>query len=388
VRVSREVSPTLLAPVHVRPVNTASDRRRFIAFPYTLYRESPYWVAPLRRDQWQLLFSKNNPFFLHSRIVPFIAEDSRGRVLGRIAAIINGMHQKRHNDGVGFFGFFECVERDDVAAALFDAVAATLREQACAAMRGPTNPSINESSGVLVDGFDRAPSLIMPYNPPYYERFLLQYGFERRMRMWAYYGAWKHLNTSRLKRGAELVRRRIPGLSLRNPDMSRFAEEALTMCEIYNRAFNDGWGNVPLTEAEFMYAAKAMRPILDPNLIFFLEHRGCPVGFSLSLPNINIALSHLPDGRLFPTGFLKLLGYLRFGKPLEFRTVVLALLPEYQRRGLDSLLILSTIEKGREHGYVASELGWVMDNNVVLRNALDNLGAVVDKEYALFEKRL
>jgi GNAT superfamily N-acetyltransferase len=255
-------------------------------------------------------------------------------------------------------------------------------------MRGPTNPSINESSGLLVKGFDRVPSLLMPYNPPYYEQFLLRYGFERVMRMWAYYGAWKHLNTDRLRRGASVVRRRMPGLVIRNPDMSRFTEEALTMHGIYNRAFDDGWGNVPMSEAEFLHMAKAMRPVLDPRIIFFLEHEGRVVGFSLSLPNINTALHHLPDGRLFPFGFLRLLSRLRFGARAEFRTIVLALLPEYKRRGLDSLLILETIEKAREHGYLGSELSWVMDDNIVLKNALDHLGAVIDKEYAMFEKRI
>lgn len=384
---SSEASPAL-APVRIRPVSTARDRRRFIAFPYTLYRSSPYWVAPLRRDQSQLLFSKDNPFFLHSHIKTFIAEDATGRVLGRIAAIVNGAHLRRHNDSVAFFGFFDCVERYEVAAALFDSASAYLNEQGLRAMRGPTNPSINESSGLLVNGFDRAPSFLMPYNPPYYEQFLLRYGFERVMRMWAYYGAWKHLNIDRLRRGADVVMRRVPNLSLRNPDMSRFTQEALIMHGIYNRAFDQSWGNVPLSEAEFLYMAKAMRAILDPRIVFFLEHEGRAVGFSLSLPNVNPALRHLRDGRLFPFGFLRLLGRLRFGTRPEFRTIILALLPEYQRRGLDSLLILNTIEKGRRHGYLASELSWVMDDNVVLRNALDHLGAVIDKEYAMFEKRI
>lgn len=384
---SSEASP-ILSPVRVRAVRTFRDRRRFIAFPYTLYRSSPHWIAPLRRDQAQLLFSKKNPFFLHSRIEPFIAEDASGRVLGRIAAIVNGMHLKRYGDGVGFFGFFECVERYDVAAALFEAVAAYLRAQGSSVLRGPTNPSINECSGLLVKGFDRTPAVLMPYNPPYYENFLLRYKFERAMTMCAYYGAWKHLRAERLGRGVELVKRRIPGLSIRNPDMSRFIEDAKTMCGIYNRAFETGWGHVPMSEDEFLHMAKAMRPILDPNLVFFLEHHGRPVGFSLSLPDINALLRHLPDGRLLPFGWLKLLGYTLFGERRECRTAVLALLPAYQRRGLDSFLILKTIESAQRHGYVGGELSWVMDNNVVLKNALHKLGAVIDKEYALFEKHI
>lgn len=386
-RVPRE-APPIPAPFQVRPVRTFRDQRRFIAFPYTLYSSSPYWVAPLRRQQAQLLFSKKNHFFRHGRIAPFIAEDASGRVLGRIAAVVNGMHLKKHGDGAGFFGFFECVERYEVADGLFDAAAAYLRAQGLSVLRGPANPSINESSGLLVKGFDRTPAILMPYNPPYYEDFLLRYKFERKKTMWAYYGAWKHLNAERLRRGAELVKQRMPGLRVRNPDMSRFAEEAGIMCRIYNQAFDAGWGHVPISEAEFLYMAKAMRPTLDPNLVFFLEHDGQPVGFSLSLPDYNALLRHLPDGRLCPFGFLKLLGYAWFGERRECRTAVLALLPAYQRRGLDSLLILNTIEGAQRHGYVGGELGWVMEDNVVLKNALKHLGAVVDKEYALFEKHI
>ena len=379
---------TSVSSIQIRPVSTSRDRRRFIAFPYELYCSSPYWIAPLRREQQQLLFSKENPFLLHSKIVPFIAEDASGQVLGRIAAIVNGMHLQTHNDGVGFFGFFECIERYDVAAMLLDAVAAYLRAQGLLYMRGPTNPSINECSGLLTKGFDRTPSILMPYNFPYYEDFLLEYGFERKMRMTAYYGAWKHLNTDRMKRGVEVTQKRMPGLRIRKPDMSRFEEETRIMWQIYNQAFASGFGHVPMTEAEFMYMANGMRPILDPNLVFFLEHNQHPVGFSLSVPDVNAMLRHVPDGRLFPFGLIKLLGAKWFGKCREFRTAVMALLPEYQRRGLASFLILSTIEEGRHHGYVASELSWVMDDNVVLKNSLEKLGAVVDKEYALFEKQL
>src|SRR5207253_3119159 len=116
------------------------------------------------------------------------------------------------------------------------------------------------------------------YNPAYYRNFLVRYGFEREMTMWAYYGAWKHLNTERLRWGAEIVKRRMPGLHIRDPDMSRFTDEARTMCRIYNQAFDTGWGHVPITEAEFLYMANAMRPFLDPGIVFFLEHDGCPVG--------------------------------------------------------------------------------------------------------------
>ena len=377
-----------LSPVHVRPVLTARDRQRFIAFPYSLYSSSPYWTAPLRRYQSELLFSKKNPFFTHGEITPFIAEDASGQVVGRIAAIANGTHSKRYEDGVGFFGFFECVERCDVAAQLFDTAAAHLKAEGFSSMRGPTNPSINECSGLLVNGFDRRPSILMPYNPPFYQDFVLRCGFQRTMGMTAYYGAWRHLDTARLQRGVDIVKRRMPGVRIRPPDMSRFTDEVRIMWRIYNEAFDASWGHVPMSEAEFMYMARSMRAILDPNIIFFLQHNASAIGFSISLPDVNIVLRHLPDGRLFPFGFIKLLGATWFGKCREVRTAVLSLLPAYQRRGLDSLLILSTIDQVRQRGYVGGELSWVMDNNVVLKNALAKLGAIVDKEYALFEKRI
>lgn len=325
---------------------------------------------------------------MHGAIEAFIAVDASGEVVGRIAAIVNGNHLKTHNDGVGFFGFFECIEDYGVAGALLHAASKHLQAQGLTAMRGPANPTINESSGLLIHGFDRSPSILMPYNPPYYERFFLQYGMERKMTMRAYYGAWKHLNRDRLQRATEIVQGRTPGLRVRNPNLDQFTEEVRTMHRIYNAAFAGGWGHVPMSEAEFLHAAKTMRPILDPDVAFFLEHDGRPVGFSLSLPNVNLLLRHIPDGRLFPFGFLKLAARAWLARPCEFRVLVLALLPAYQRRGLDTLLILATIESGRQHGYLAGELSWVMDNNIVLRNALHKLGAVVDKEYAFFQGRL
>ncbi|HZI88673.1 MAG TPA: hypothetical protein VFD48_17705, partial [Pyrinomonadaceae bacterium] len=150
-----EISDASQSQIKVRPVLTARDRRRFIAFPYSLYSSSRYWTAPLRRDQSQLLFSKKHPFFSHGQIAPFIAEDASGTVVGRIAAIVNGTHSKRYDDGVGFFGFFECVEQYDVAALLFDTATAHLKAKGFNSMRGPTNPSINDCSGLLVKGFDR-----------------------------------------------------------------------------------------------------------------------------------------------------------------------------------------------------------------------------------------
>jgi GNAT superfamily N-acetyltransferase len=374
--------------VQVVPVSHWWQLRRFIDFPYRLYRDYPYWIPPLRRDVAETLNPRKNPFFEHGKIQPFLALDAQGHTVGRIAAIVNGMHLKKYKDGVGFFGFFECVPDFSVAQALFEAAARWLRHQGLTHMRGPANPSLNEVAGLLIEGFDRAPSILMPYNPPYYAAFLEQAGFTRVMTMWAYYVHKKYVKTEKLERGVELVRRRNPSITLRTLDLSRFDEEARTVLDIYNEAWSDNWGHVPMTENEFQHMARAMRKVVDPELVFILEDAGRPIAFSLLLPNLNQALRHVRNGRLLPFGLIKLLLALKLGAVYETRMPLMGIRKAYHGRGLDALLVLETIQRGKLRGYEACEMSWVLDTNKVLLNALVHLGAVVDKAYALYEKPL
>jgi len=383
----RTVTRKSLTPVTIRPVTSRSDRKRFIDFQYDFYRGHPYFVPPLRMDVEHVLNPKKNAFFEHGKIQLFMAFDASGTPVGRIAGIVNGMHLKKYGDGNGFFGFFECIEDYSVAEALLDAVRTWLQEQNLQGMRGPTNPSMNDTAGLLVNGFDREPSILMPYNPPYYETFLLKYGFERAMTMWAYYIHKKYTNIDKLKRGVELIYRRNPGLKLRTLDMSRFDEEARNVLRIYNDAWEHNWGHVPMTEAEFTQLANQLKQIVDPKVVYILELDGEMVAFSVSIPNLNLALKHVKDGRLLPTGLLQLLARGKFGGIYELRTPLMGVLQKYQGRGFDAILNLAIIEEGPKYGYDASEMSWVLDANKVLRNALVSFGGVVDKEYAMFEKR-
>lgn len=377
-----------LSGITVRPVDSGNDLKQFIDFPYSFYKTYDHWVAPLRMDVAKTLNPKKNPFFDHGQIQPFLATDGAGNVVGRIAGIVNGMHLKKYEDGNGFFGFFECVEEYDVAAALFDAAANWLRTQGMTGVRGPANPSLNDTAGLLVDGFDREPSILMPYNPAYYEDFLLRYGFERVMTMWAYYVHKKYVQIDKLRRGAQIVHRRNPGLTLRTLDMKRFNEEARTVLDIYNDAWSDNWGHVPMTEAEFEHLVADLKQVVDPEMVFFLEKDDEPVAFSISLPNLNLALKHIPNGRLLPFGLPKLLGYDKFGGIHEVRMPLMGVRKAYQGRAFDTLPILATIENGPRLGYDACEMSWVLDSNNVLKNALHALNGVVDKEYGMFEKTL
>ena len=376
---------TTASSITVHPVSGRRERQRFIDVPYEFYPSRyPQWVPPLRRDEKKTLDPGTNAFFEHGDIQLFLAENEAGAVVGRVAGIVNGMHLDTHDDDTGFFGFFECIEDYDVAAALLDAATAWLQDQGLDRVRGPANPSLNDTAGLLVDGFDREPSILMPYNPPYYEDFLTRYGFERVMTMWAYYVHKKYVEYDRLRRGANLVKRRTPGLDIRSLDMSRFAEEARTILDIYNDAWSDNWGHVPMTDREFEQLADEMKQIVEPEMVFLIEHEGEPVAFSITLPNINQALKHVPDGRLFPLGLPKLLLYATYGV-YECRMPLMGVRPEYQGKGLDALLVLETIENGPPNGFDACEMSWVLDTNDRLKNHVESLGAVVDKEYALFE---
>ncbi|NNE36238.1 MAG: hypothetical protein HKN13_13445 [Rhodothermales bacterium] len=373
--------------ISIRPAVTKGEIRRFIDFPYQLYRDEEYYVAPLRMDISKALNPKKNAFFEHGQIQPFLALDASGKTLGRIAGIENGMHLKKYNDGNGFFGFFECIEDYSVANALLDAAAKWLQDRGLTGVRGPTNPSMNDICGLLVDGFDRRPSIMMPYNLSYYKDFLERYGFTRAMTMWAYYVHKKYVDVSKLDRGVAIVKRRNPSLSIRTLDMTRFEEEAQTILDIYNEAWSRNWGHVPMTQAEFSQLTHEMKQVVDPRIVYIVEDNGTPVAFSISLPDMNIALKEVPDGKLFPTGLPKLLARAKFGGISEVRTLLMGVRLAWQGKGLDALMNHAIIHEGPRFGYSGCEMSWVLDANSKLINTLVNINSVKDKEYAMYEMR-
>lgn len=376
---------TVALPVTITRVESRADLRAFVDFPYRLYRDNRNWVPPLRRDVQHLLDPDKNAFFEHGAIQPFLARDASGAVVGRIAGVHNGMHLQRYSDGVGFFGFFETVERYEVAEALFDAAADWLRGLQLVTMRGPTSPSLNDTAGLLTDGFDLPPSILMPYNPPYYEAFLTRYGFEPAVKMLSYYVHKKYMDADKLRRGVALVKRRYPNLTLRPLDPKRFKEDVKVAMEIYNEGWADNWGFVPYTEAEAQKLAADLKQILDPDLFLFAEEDGVPVAFSVLLPDLNQALVHVRDGRLVPLGLAKILAYSKSGAVYNSRMPLMGIRPSHKGRGIDGMLVLETIDRGVPKGYDSCELSWILESNTRMRNFLDNLGTAIDKRYALYD---
>jgi len=369
----------------VTPVNGWRDKRAFIQFPYKLYKDAPFWVPPLRMDTATQTNPKKNAFFAHGDMQLFLARDTSGQVVGRIAAIKNGMHLSKYDDGMGFFGYFETIDDEATSRALLDAAAQWLRAQGLSGMRGPTNPSLNDTAGLLVGGFDRQPSILMPYNFEYYQRHLENYGFSKVMTMWAYYGHARMNNVDRLRRGTDLLMKRWPTLSFRNLDMSRFEDEARLLMDIYNDAWSENWGHVPMTEAEFSQLAKEMKQIIDPRLVIIVEDKGEAVAFAVSLPDLNYAFKTIPSGRLLPTGLLKLFFLATSGIIREIRMPLMGVKKSHQGKSLDAILVAKTSDIALELGLNGCEMSWVLDNNVRLINALETMGAIKDKEYALLE---
>ena len=373
----------------VAPVTSRRDRKAFIQFQYDLYSDTEVWVPPLRMDTAKSINPKKNAFFEHGEIQTFLARDSsRGKVVGRIAAIKNGMHLKKYNDDVGFFGFFECIDDIDVSGALFEAAADWLRGKGLSVMRGPTNPSMNDIAGLLVDGFDKQPAILMPYNHGYSEQLLLENGFERVMTMWAYYNNSKLIKSEKLKRGTALLMRRYPGLSVRRMDKSIFEQEAKIILDIYNDAWSDNWGHVPMTDNEFAQLAKELKQIVDERLVVIVEDEGEPIAFAITLPDLNFAFKTLKSGRLLPTGILKLLFLVSSGVIREVRMPLMGVRKSHQRKGIDAILVHHTLENAVKLGVLGCEMSWVLDENMALRNSLEAMGGIKDKEYAMLERRI
>jgi len=371
--------------ISVVTVEDEVGKLQFIKFPFKLYKNEPNWVAPLIFEVKNNLDEKKNPFFKHSKIKLFLAyKDSN--LAGRIAAIINSNHNEFHNDKTGFFGFFECINDNEVANALFKSAEDFLRINNMDVIRGPVNLSTNDDVGLLVDSFDLPPVLMMPYNFPYYEALITSYGFKKVKDLFAYRVTEKIIQDKpimdKLERVANIVLKR-EGLKIRQINLNDFNSEIKLLREVYNRAWEHNWGFVPMTEEEFYYMAKNLKAIANPEYIFIAEKDSKPVGFSLTLLDYN-QIFHKMNGRIFPTGIFKLL----FGKKKinRIRVVAMGIVKEYQKRGVEAVFIRDTIKNGIKNGVKECEISWVLEDNIPMVQTAENIHAEQYKTYRIFDK--
>ncbi len=365
----------------VRPVHSRRDEMRFIKTQWIPYKGNPYWVAPLIMDRKKLIDRRKNPFYKHAEMELFLAERD-GKPVGRIAAILNHNHNKEHNENIGFFGFFESIEDKEVAHALLDAARDWLAQKGVDAIRGPANPSVNDEYGMLIEGFDKSPAIMMPYNPPYYLDFVESYGFRkaRDLNAWGVYG--ERVITEKLRRGTELVKKRY-GFTFRTINFKDFENEVRIIRELYIKAWERNWGEVPMTEEEFRYAANDMKMIADPDCIVIAELEGKPVGFGLSLPDINQVLVDNRGGYLLPA--LVRLKLFWKKKIKRVRIIILGALEEYRHTGIGGALFYETGMHGMAKGYFEGEASWILEDNVMMNRGAELMQGEITKRYRVYQ---
>jgi GNAT superfamily N-acetyltransferase len=375
-----------MSDIAITPVDRSRDLSEFIAFPYALHRRDPLWVPQLRRDVKVMLVPKRNPFFEHAEARYFLARRN-GRVVGRIAAIENRAHNEFHADRVGFFGFFESIDDRAVAGALFDAAAGWLRARELNVLRGPASFSTNDEVGLLVEGFDTPPTLMMPHNPRYYADLIEASGFTRAKDLLAYQSLAENAQLDgpfmqRLRHGTDILAKRYH-ISVRPIDPKRFDEEITVIKQLYNQAWERNWGFVPMTEHEIDHVAAQLKQIMVPELVLFAYCQDRPIGFAVSLPDLNVALKTNPSGRLFP-GILKILWAAR--KISRLRILMLGTIPEWRSKGVDALMYRHIWERGMARGFNWGEAGWILEDNRPMNNGIERLGFVAYKRYRLYDR--
>jgi hypothetical protein len=370
------------AGVEVAAVRDRRERAAFVALPYRLHRADRCWTPPLRRDVRALLDPAVNPFFEHGEVACFLARRG-GSPVGRIAAVHNRAHNAFHGDRVGFFGLFEAQDDAAAAQALFDAAAAWLRARGLDTMRGPASFSTNDECGLLVAGFDDPAVLLMPHNPRYYQALFEGAGFARAKDLLAYQTTSDRL-PERLVKGVRAVERR-HGVRTRTLDPGRFDAELALVKRLYNRAWERNWGFVPMSDREIDHVAAQLRPVIVPQLVVFAEAAGETVGIGVALPDLNVALRANRSGRLLP-GMLRLLWAAR--RIRRIRVFMLGTLPEWRARGVDAVLYERIWREGTARGYRWAEAGWILEDNLPMRNALVRMGFEAYKTYRLYERPL
>jgi GNAT superfamily N-acetyltransferase len=363
------------------------QQKAFLDFPQKLYRDDPYWIPQFRIEQSGLVgfkfFWHKDPFYEHNECQAFLAMDGQ-KVLGRICAILNRGHLERYHDGVGFFGFFDCIQDVGVAGELFDAAGNWLRERNCTVIRGPVNPSLNHTLGLLIDGFNSSPMFMMTYNPPYYENLFEDNGFRKSQDLYAYWGEIGMLPkvNAKLQPVCDQIRERT-GAKSRSVNTKRFQEDVEMFLNIYNRALTNTWGFVPMSKNEIREMAFFLKFLIVPELTTAIEIDGKMVGASFALPDYNPRIKAI-GGRISPLRLFKLLR--RKDKIKSIRIISTNVLPEYQMQGLGMLLLNALVPKVLQSGISDAEFSWVLESNSFSRGALEKGGAIRTKTYRVYDK--
>lgn len=370
--------------VQIKPVESKRDLKNFILFPWKIYAGDPNWVPPLILEMKEKLDTKRNPFFEHASMQLFLAIKD-GEIVGRIAAIIDRLHNQVHHEQVVFFGLYESINDQEVAQALLDAASLWGKSQGMTVLRGPMNLSMNDECAFLLEGFDSPPVIMMPYNPPYYIELMDKCGLVKAKDLYAYYMTRDHETAAKVKTIVDRVKEETK-FRLRLVNMKQLDEEARKIQLIYNDAWSRNWGFVPWTENEMKHMVKRLKQFADPHLVIFAEDQANrPIGFAFGLPNYNEILKKL-NGRLTPWGIVIFLLNRRRIKGM--RAVVFGVVREYQHTGLSYWLYWQLEQNARQRGYEWCEMSWLLEDNVPILRFCESIGGRLYKKYRIYQKEI
>jgi hypothetical protein len=371
-----------MATLEIRPVAGNIEFRQFIDYPYELYAHDSRWIPELRLSARERLTPKKNPFFAHADVSLFLARRN-GTIAGRVAAIDDRLHNERHRDNVAMFGFFEAADAE-AGRALLAAAETWARQRGRAAIRGPISPSLNESGGLLVDGFDTDPMLLMPRNPPEYAACIESAGYAKAKDLYAWLYDLRHGVPEVMARLAERMRERLK-LRLGPLNVKNFAREAERLRVLYTSAWNNNWGFVAPTPEEFQRIAKEMKPILDPRCTVAAEVDGRMVACAVAVPDVNQALKGT-DGRLTLSTIWRLL---RRNKYIDqARLLLLGVDPQFRTVGIYPLLIEQLHRQIAGSQYRRIEFSWILEDNRDINQPAAQAGAIRYQTYRIYQKPL
>jgi GNAT superfamily N-acetyltransferase len=380
--------------VSVLTISTVENKKElmdFISFPWKVYEQDQYWVPPLVSERKSFHDPKKNPFFEHAKVEYFIARRNY-EVVGTIAAFTNDNYNQFQETNVGFFGFFEVLEDREAAEALLSTALKWVREEGHDSMIGPAQFSGNEELGLLIDGFDDRPRILMTYNPPRYQEYIEGAGFEKAMDLWAYsVDLQNYLENmpEKLIRVTEKVRER-KKFVVRKVNMRDFDREVERLKPIYNTSWEKNWGFVPMTEPEFNKLGKDLKPFIDPEVVILVEQEGETIGFGLSVPDLcqPLRLAY-PSPKVNETFTMaKLVWHWKVRRQVDWlRVIALGVLPEHRGTGVDALMYIETAKAAVKRGYKWAEMSWILENNEMMNRSIQMLGGKVYKTYRMFEKK-
>lgn len=379
-----------MSELKVTDVQNATELMSFISFPWEVYKDDAFWVPPLISERKEFLDKEHSPFFEHAKADFFIARRGE-KIVGTIAAFTDELFNQFQERNVGFFGFFEVLDDPEAAQALLSTAMDWCKAAGHDSVIGPAQYSTKDELGLLIDGFNDRPRILMTYNPPRYQEYIESFGFEKAMDLWAYsidLGNFVKDMPEKLIRVVEKIRTR-KNFQIRSLNMKKYDEEVEKVKFIYNKSWERNWGFVPFTDSEIDRLAASLKPLLDPHVVFFVELEGKAIGFGLSLPDLNqpLHLAYPTPGGIEALTMAKLAWHWKVrGKVDWLRVFALGVLPEFRGSGVDALMYIETARAALRRGYKWAEMSWILENNEMMNRSIQMMGGEIYKTYRMYEK--